>query len=189
MPTNVLSYIAHHEDLSSKRIKFLLPWARYAVILSLLRVNILLSLNLELNCHRVDAPVQLCLHVCQKIHSLLCHAMTSSISCLFLPGLTMYQYLPRHTFGYIQSKLFPKYFMLGLILSTVTVVTFIIENPLATWGYQEKVQVSVYYYYVHVVLLLFLKQKLLQCVLVSLTLRHTRGGRNFCRCYVCKGGE
>ena len=66
VPTNVLSYIANHEDLSPKRIKFLLPWTRFAVILSLLRVDTLPSLNLELNYHRVDAPVQLCLHVCQK---------------------------------------------------------------------------------------------------------------------------
>ena len=57
-------------------------------------------------------------------------------------GITMYKYLPRHTFGYIQSKLFPKYFMLGLVLSTTTLVTFILDNPVTTWNFQQKLQVS-----------------------------------------------
>lgn len=53
----------------------------------------------------------------------------------------MYQFLPRHTFGYIQSKLFPKYFLLGTILSTVSLITFIIDNPISTWAFQQKLQV------------------------------------------------
>lgn len=53
----------------------------------------------------------------------------------------MYRHLPRHTFGYIQSKLFPKYFLLGTILSSVTFLTFVVEHPFGHWEVQEKVQV------------------------------------------------
>ncbi len=53
----------------------------------------------------------------------------------------MYQHLPRHMFGFIQSKLFPKYFLLGTILSAVTTVTFLIEHPYTEWEFTEKVQV------------------------------------------------
>ncbi len=55
----------------------------------------------------------------------------------------MYRHLPRHTFGNIQSKLFPKYFLLGTILSSVTFLTFVVEHPFSGWDFQEKVQVMV----------------------------------------------
>ena len=53
----------------------------------------------------------------------------------------MYRHLPRHTFGYIQSKLFPKFFLLGSILSSVTLVTYLVQNPFHLWKWQESVQV------------------------------------------------
>lgn len=62
--------------------------------------------------------------------------------CIPSTGITMYKNLPRHMFGLIQSKLFPKYFLLGTILSSVTLVTYIIEHPLTTWAFTEKMQVS-----------------------------------------------
>lgn len=57
-------------------------------------------------------------------------------------GVTMFRHLPRHMFGLIQSKLFPKYFLLGTILSSITALSYLMEHPFSTWGYQEKVQVS-----------------------------------------------
>ena len=54
----------------------------------------------------------------------------------------MFQYLPRHMFGYIQSKLFPKYFLLGTILSAITTITYLIEHPFTEWNYIEKIQAS-----------------------------------------------
>lgn len=53
----------------------------------------------------------------------------------------MIRYLPRHTFGYVQSKLFPKYFMLGVVLSGVSLATFLIDNPVSDWGFEQKLQV------------------------------------------------
>lgn len=54
----------------------------------------------------------------------------------------MYQNLPRHTFGYIQGKLFPKYFLLGTILSSVTIATYIVKNPINAWERQQMIQVG-----------------------------------------------
>lgn len=54
----------------------------------------------------------------------------------------MYQNLPRHTFGYIQGKLFPKYFLLGTILSSVTIATYIVKNPINVWERQQMIQVG-----------------------------------------------
>lgn len=56
----------------------------------------------------------------------------------------MYRNLPRHTFGYIQGKLFPKYFLVGMILSSITMTTFIIQNPLHSWKSAQIVQVRLY---------------------------------------------
>lgn len=61
--------------------------------------------------------------------------------CVFTLGITMYRHLPRHTFGFIQGKLFPKYFLLGTILSSVTLLTYVIQNPLRAWEGQQRVQV------------------------------------------------
>ena len=54
----------------------------------------------------------------------------------------MYMYLPRHMFGFIQSKLFPKYFTLGTVLSSVSIITFLVEHPFPKWERVEKIQVS-----------------------------------------------
>ena len=56
-------------------------------------------------------------------------------------GLTMFKHLPRHTFGLIQSKLFPKYFLIGAILSSVAMVTFITDHPISRWDTKETIQV------------------------------------------------
>lgn len=61
----------------------------------------------------------------------------------FFAGLTMFRLLPRHMFGYVQSKLFPKYFLLGTVLSSVSMVTFIIEHPFGSWDKQQTIQGSI----------------------------------------------
>ncbi|CAI8028267.1 Transmembrane protein 205 [Geodia barretti] len=55
----------------------------------------------------------------------------------------MIRYLPRHTFGYMQSKLFPKYFMLGVALSGISLATFLIDNPISSsWSFEQKLQAA-----------------------------------------------
>lgn len=46
----------------------------------------------------------------------------------FVSGLALYFSLPRHTFGVCQEILFPKYFLLNTILSSLTLVTFAKTN-------------------------------------------------------------
>ncbi|XP_077990502.1 transmembrane protein 205-like [Glandiceps talaboti] len=59
----------------------------------------------------------------------------------FIAGLTMFHNLPRHMFGSIQSKLFPKYFFCGTICSIVTMATFISAHPIGTYDdTQTKIQ-------------------------------------------------
>jgi len=55
-------------------------------------------------------------------------------------GVVMYTNLPRHTFGYIQSKLFPKYFQISTVLITIVVGTFVWEH--AKWEWKTMLQVS-----------------------------------------------
>lgn len=54
----------------------------------------------------------------------------------------MYRVLPRHTFGLVQSKMFPKYFRLGTILSSLAVITFFLAHPFGQWETREKIQAS-----------------------------------------------
>ena len=54
----------------------------------------------------------------------------------------MYSNLPRHTFGYIQSKLFPKYFQTGAVLMTVVMCTFLWEHNQFDWKVKLQVCVS-----------------------------------------------
>lgn len=42
----------------------------------------------------------------------------------FVSGLALYFSLPRHTFGMCQEVLFPKYFLINTLLSTMTLITF-----------------------------------------------------------------
>lgn len=58
----------------------------------------------------------------------------------FIAGVTMFRHLPRHTFGFIQGKLFPKYFLLGTILSCASILSYLVEHPFTSWGYREKMQ-------------------------------------------------
>jgi len=48
----------------------------------------------------------------------------------FVSGFTMLRVLPRHQFGAVQSKLFPKYFMLTSLFSFGSFSSFLKSNPL-----------------------------------------------------------
>lgn len=72
------------------------------------------------------------------------HTHSCAHTHTLLTGVTMFAHLPRHTFGFIQSKLFPKYFLLGTILTAVTILTFLFEHPFVSWNSQEMLQVSLY---------------------------------------------
>ena len=56
----------------------------------------------------------------------------------------MYRVLPRHMFGLVQSKMFPKYFRLGTILSSLAVITFILAHPFGQWETRAKIQASLH---------------------------------------------
>lgn len=57
-------------------------------------------------------------------------------------GATMYYNMSRHAFGDIQSKLFPKYFFSGAILSSIALATYCLINPVEMWKSSESYQVS-----------------------------------------------
>ena len=54
----------------------------------------------------------------------------------------MYYNMSRHAFGDIQSKLFPKYFLSGVILSAIALATYCLMNPVELWTRSEFYQVS-----------------------------------------------
>lgn len=54
----------------------------------------------------------------------------------------MFRILSRKNFSAVQGVLFPKYFALGVILVGIAMVTFILDNPAATWTTQNKIQVQ-----------------------------------------------
>ncbi|KAL5456979.1 hypothetical protein EMCRGX_G034208 [Ephydatia muelleri] len=60
----------------------------------------------------------------------------------FFAGITMFRILSRKNFSAVQGVLFPKYFALGVILVGIAMVTFILDNPAATWTTQNKIQVT-----------------------------------------------
>lgn len=61
--------------------------------------------------------------------------------CLF-SGYKMYFTLTRHTFGHLQSQLFPVYFTVGSCLSTVALATYYLMHPVQMWNENEKIQVN-----------------------------------------------
>ncbi|KAJ7361833.1 hypothetical protein OS493_014474 [Desmophyllum pertusum] len=60
----------------------------------------------------------------------------------FVAGYKMYFTLTRHTFGHLQSQLFPVYFTVGSCLSTVALATYYLMHPVQMWNGNEKLQVS-----------------------------------------------
>ena len=54
----------------------------------------------------------------------------------------MYYNMSRHAFGDIQSKLFPKYFLSGSVLSVIALATYCLMNPIEKWSSSEYYQVS-----------------------------------------------
>ncbi len=53
----------------------------------------------------------------------------------------MFNTLPRQMFGLVQSKLFPKYFMAGVGLSSVNLASFLALNPIQMWTGNAKTEV------------------------------------------------
>ena len=54
----------------------------------------------------------------------------------------MYFTLTRHTFGRLQSELFPVYFAVGSCLSAVALTTYYLMHPVQLWNGYEKLQVN-----------------------------------------------
>lgn len=57
----------------------------------------------------------------------------------------MYFNMSRHRFGYLQSQLFPKYFMSGVCLSVVSLASYCLMHPMDTWEGRHKIQVIIKY--------------------------------------------
>lgn len=64
------------------------------------------------------------------------------IHCCCVTGYKMYFTLTRHTFGHLQSQLFPVYFSVGSCLSTVALVTYCLLHPIQLCHGAEKYQVN-----------------------------------------------
>ena len=65
----------------------------------------------------------------------------NNLMCLFA-GYKMYFTLTRHTFGHLQSQLFPVYFTVGSCLSTVALATYYLMHPVQMWKENENIQVN-----------------------------------------------
>lgn len=50
----------------------------------------------------------------------------------FVAGFAMFFSLPRIMFGHLQSRMFPLYFATTLVLSSVTLMTYIVQHPYPT---------------------------------------------------------
>jgi len=59
----------------------------------------------------------------------------------FVAGLTKLKLLPRHYFGLVQSHLFPKAFLYGTCLSCISLGSFAVKYPMASWQSDENMQV------------------------------------------------
>lgn len=89
----------------------------------------------------VYRPMLMMILLLEKNKNNLLHLLI--IYIVLFPGLTKMKLLPRHLFGLVQSKLFPKCFFMGICLTTVALVTFTLQNPYATWQGDAKFQVNV----------------------------------------------
>lgn len=61
------------------------------------------------------------------------HVWVSSVG-----GSTMFFNMPRHLFGRVQSKLFPKYFLISSVTSLIAVGSFALMYPLSGWNDETK---------------------------------------------------
>ena len=86
----------------------------------------------------------------------------------------MYKNLPRHTFGFIQSKLFPKYFLLGTVLTSVSIISFVIEHPFGLWKQLQYIQVRQCLHVVNLIVLgVIISMKKVTALSSSYLYRHT----------------
>lgn len=59
----------------------------------------------------------------------------------FFAGVIKFHNLPRHQFGYIQTKIFPVYFRTTALLSFLAVLTFYLEKSFGSWSADDSLQV------------------------------------------------
>ena len=50
-----------------------------------------------------------------------------------LTGFTMFKTLTRSAFAQVQSRIFPMYFISGIIMSTISLFTHLYMNPVKSW--------------------------------------------------------
>jgi len=52
----------------------------------------------------------------------------------FVQAPLLFKALPRETFGLVQSKLFPAYYLIGYVCGTLLVILYPILHPMKGWG-------------------------------------------------------
>ncbi|CAD5116403.1 DgyrCDS5295 [Dimorphilus gyrociliatus] len=60
----------------------------------------------------------------------------------FVAGLTMFHNLPRHLFGDVQSRLFPKYFSFGVLSNAVCICTYFLHHSINNLETRGFIQIS-----------------------------------------------
>jgi putative copper export protein len=55
----------------------------------------------------------------------------------FIQAPLLFKALPRETFGLVQSKLFPAYYLIGYVCGGLLVVLYPILYPMKSWGSQD----------------------------------------------------
>lgn len=105
---------------------------RAAVLIAILAVSVMLTKSDNNNDNDDDdettPTIQLYLHKYNHILTLLhLFSFASWFGCSmwvsFIAGIVMFQNLPRHTFGRLQAKLFPVYFLFSAILISIAMAT------------------------------------------------------------------
>ncbi|XP_053383052.1 transmembrane protein 205-like isoform X1 [Mercenaria mercenaria] len=73
---------------------------------------------------------------------LLSFAVHFGVQCwvTFVAGFAMFFSVPRIMFGHLQSRMFPLYFTLTLVLSCVTLLTYVVQHPYPTMTSSEAKQ-------------------------------------------------
>src|SRR3970040_1722815 len=60
----------------------------------------------------------------------------------YVQAPVLFKSLPRETFGLVQSKLFPAYYLISYICGMVLVVTYRLLHPMKSWVSQDCVKIT-----------------------------------------------